>query len=176
MSRLMVDGLIGFIGAFLGLTAAAALLFFWAKKKVLTLQARLLTRVASGDLSFRSLIAALQMRRHAVTVAMVRRQLRTDADQAASAVAEAERLGVAEEGMGMQAAEIQVAARELDVPLARIPATKIDPLLFARAGDLGISAHRLRRHALRLAGHSAAVTIQPAIERGSSPGAHPSQR
>ena len=90
MSRLMVDGLIGFMGAFLGLMAAAALVFFWAKKRILTLQARLVTRVASGDFSLRSLLAALRVRRHAVTVAMVRRQLRHDADRTSMAVAEAE--------------------------------------------------------------------------------------
>lgn len=179
MSHLMLAGFIGFIGAFLGLLAAGLLIFLWAKKRVLTLQARLVTRVASGDLSLRSLIAALRMRRHVVTIAMVRRQLRTDVEQCSAAVAEAERLGAAEDGMGMRSAELEVAARELDSHLARIPASRIDPVLVSRAGDLGIAAHRLRRDALRLAGRSSAVGLPaPARRSGGQPaaGPHPSQR
>ena len=180
MTRLMVDGLIGFLGAFLGLMGAAVLVFFWAKKRLLMVQARLLTRVAAGDFSFRSLIAALRIRKHAVTIAMVRRQLLGDAERASMAVAEAERLGVADDGMGMRAAELSVAARDLDDHLSRLPTTGIDPVLFARAGDLGIAAHRLRRDAQRRSAPVATAGIPvDAAQRsrqGLGPFRHPSQR
>ena len=179
MSRLMVDGLVGFIGAFLGLMGAAVLVFFWAKKRLLMVQARLLTRVAAGEFSFRSLIAALRVRKHAVTIAMVRRQLLQDAERASMAVTEAERLGVADEGMGMRAAELSVAAHDLNDHLGRIPTTGIDPVLVARAGDLGIAAHRLRRDAQRRSAPIATAGIPDDPERrGQSdlgPFRHPSQ-
>ena len=154
-------------------------MFFWAKKRLLMVQARLLTRVAAGDFSFRSLIAALRIRRHAVTIAMVRRQLLQDAERASMAVTEAERLGVADEGMGMRAAELSVAAHDLNDHLGRIPTTGIDPVLFARAGDLGIAAHRLRRDAQRRSAPIATAGIPDDPERrGQSdlgPFRHPSQ-
>ena len=39
MSRLMLDGLVMFLAAFLGLLGAAVLVFFWAKKRLLMVQA-----------------------------------------------------------------------------------------------------------------------------------------
>ncbi len=177
MSRLMVEGLVMFLAAFLGLMGAAVLVFFWAKKRLLMVQARLLTRVAAGDFSFRSLIAALRIRRHAVTIAMVRRQLLDDANRASVAVAEAERLGVADGHMGMRAAEITVAARDLDEHMGRLSTTGIDPVLFARAGDLGIAAHQLRRDAQRRSTHAATTGIPAIVEprRDRGPFRHPSQ-
>ena len=178
MSNLVVAGLVGFLGAFLGLMAAATLVFFWAKKRLVMIQARLLTRVAAGDISWRSLVAALRIRRHAVTVAMVRRQLLQDANRASLAVAEAERLGVAGDQMGMEAATLTVAARDLDAHLGRIATAGIDPVLFARAGDLGIAAHRLQRDAERLAGRAASAGVirptQPTRPDDHGPFRHPS--
>ena len=166
MSHLVVAGLVGFIGAFLGLMAAATLVFFWAKKRLVMVQAR------------RSLVAALRVRRHAVTIAMVRRQLLQDANRASLAVAEAERLGVAGDQMGMEAATLTVAARDLDAHLGRIATTGIDPVLFARAGDLGIAAHRLQRDAERLAGRAASAGVirptQPTGPDDHGPFRHPS--
>jgi hypothetical protein len=180
MSRLVLEGLVMFFAAFLGLMGAAVLVFFWAKKRLVMVQARLLTRVAAGDFSFRSLIAALRIRRHAVTIAMVRRQLLDDASRASVAVAEAERLGVADEHMGMRAAEITVAARELDEHMGRLGTVGIDPVLFARAGDLGIAAHQLRRDAQLRTTHATTADIpRPAVEGGRAargPFRHPSQR
>ena len=178
MSHLVVAGLVGFLGAFLGLMAAATLVFFWAKKRLVMIQARLLTRVAAGDISWRSLVAALRIRRHAVTVAMVRRQLLQDANRASLAVAEAERLGVAGDQMGMEAATLTVAARDLDAHLGRIATAGIDPVLFARAGDLGIATHRLQRDAERLAGRAASAGVirptQPTRPDDHGPFRHPS--
>ena len=110
---------------------------------------------------------------------MVRRQLVEDARTASLAVAEAERLGVADEHMGMQAANLTVAARDLDAHLGRSARAGVDPILFARAGDLGIAAHRLQRDAQRRAAHAATIgfppvaPVVPVDDRG--PFRHPSQ-
>lgn len=174
MSHLLLDGAIGFLGAFVGLLAAVGALFLWGRRRYRIVKGRLAQRVLSGDLSWRSLLAAIRFNRHEVTTAMVRRKLRSDVDRCVVAVRAAERLGAAGESLGSRSAELEVAAEALDAHLASVRSVGVDPVLFAKAGDLGITAHRLRMEASRRAGEAAVPGLDELTESVAAEFAHPS--
>jgi hypothetical protein len=175
MSHLLLDGMLGFFGAFLGLIAAAIVLFVWGRRRLRLLRGRLAMRVLADDLHWRSLVAALRPTRHQVTTAMVRRKLRTDVDRCVVAVRTAERLGVAGDTLGTRSAELEVAAEGLDAHLGSIRSVGIDPVLFAQAGDLGITAHRLRSEAMRRANAVAVPGLDELTSTVAAEFAHPSR-
>ena len=150
MANHLLEALAVFVGVGTALCVAAIGGFFWTRRRFRMIRARLIMRVASGDLSLGGLIAALRFNRHTITTAMVRRKLRVDVDGAVAAVHAAERAGAPIGDLGSLAAELEVAACSIDDAMESMGPSGVTPVVLARAGDLGISAHQLRRKAEQL--------------------------
>ncbi len=150
MANHLLEALAVFVGVGTALCVAAVAGFFWTRRRFRMIRARLIMRVASGDLSLGGFIAAIRFNRHSITTAMVRRKLRVDVDGAVAAVHAAERAGAPVGDLGSLAAELDVAAQSIDGAMASMGPSGVTPVVLARAGDLGISANQLRRKAEHL--------------------------
>lgn len=173
MSHLLLDGFLGFIGAFVGLLAAAAVLFWWGRRKLRQLRAQLATRVLSSDLSVRSVLSSLRFNRNEAATAGVRWRLRTEIDRCAVAVRSAERLGVAGDALGARSAELHVAAEALDAHLASVASVNVDPTLLAKADSLGAAARQLQAEASRRASEAAVPGLDDLTSSVAEEFAHP---
>ena len=174
MSNLLLDGFLGFVGAFLGLLAAAGLLFWWGRRRLRMFRAAMATRVLSGDLSWRGVLGSLRFNRHEATTIVVRRRLRSDVDRCAVAVRSAERLGVAGDTLGARSAELEVAAEALDAHLSSIGSARVDPTLLAKATSLSLAARQLREEASRRASDAAVPGLDDLTTSVAEEFAHPS--
>ncbi len=147
MGRNIIDAAAIFLGVLAGVLAIGIAGLLWVRRKVSIIRARLITRVAAGDLTFGGLISAIRVNRHTITTAMVRRRLRIDVDGAVAAVRLAERNGVFIGSMGQQVVDLDQAARSLETLMASMGMSGVTPVVLAKAGELGITAHHLRRAA-----------------------------
>ena len=155
MENMLLDALGVFLGVAAATLVALGLGFLWARRRFRTLRARMIMRVANGELSFGNVLAAIRVNRRGITTGMVRRRLRVDVDGALAAVSAAERSGAIIGDLGAMAADLDVAASSLDAAMASMGPSGATPVILARAGELGISAHQLRRKAEHLVTHAA---------------------
>ena len=154
MENHVIDALVAFTGMFAAVLCAIGMTAWWMRRRLRIIRARLITRVAAGEFSLGSLIAAIRINRHAVTTAQVRRRLTEDVAGAVRAVGAAERAGAPIGDLGMLCAELETAATALDNAIVQVAPSGVSPVLLARAGELGISAHRLRAAAEKLLAHA----------------------
>ena len=155
MENILMDALGVFLGVAAATLVALGLGFLWARRRFRTMRARMIMRVANGELSIGNVIAAIKVNRRGITTGMVRRRLRVDVDGALAAVTAAERSGALIGDLGSMAADLDVAASSLDAAMASMGPSGAAPVILARAGELGISAHQLRRKAELLLTHAA---------------------
>ena len=156
MIQHLVDGLVVFIAITAALLLVGCLSLVWLRRRVSMIRARLITRAAAGDFSFGEIIAALRVNRYTMTTARVRRRLRVDVAGAIAAVEVAQRSGAVVGEMGDHAARLDTAARSLENVMASMGTSGVTPTVLAKAGELGIAAHRLR-NAAEIAAARAAV-------------------
>jgi hypothetical protein len=162
MGKVLFDAFAMFAAVLVALFAFAGICFFWARRRFRMIRARLVMRVASGDLSFGSLFAAIRINRHGVATAMVRRRLLVDVDGAVTAVHAAERAGAPIGDLGALAADLEAASRSLDAAMASMGPSGVTPLVLSKARELDGSAVQLRSQAEHLLA-SAAVPGHDAL-------------
>ena|GEM_PF-2206723 len=174
VERFVVDTFAVFMGVALAVCAVAAGTFFWARRKLRSLRARLLGSVAFGDVTVGSLATNARLNRRGVTTSIVRRQLRTAVEGALAAVRAAERAGAPICELGTLAADLDVAARGMDEAMASMGAAGVTPVVLNRATELISSAQALRAEAEHLLaraavpGHAALLESLGTTERSSS--------
>ena len=150
MERYLLDAVAVFTGVTVALAAAIGVGIFWARRRIRMFRARLIMRVASGELTVGNFITTIRINRHGVTTAMVRRRLRVNVDGAVTAVHAAERAGAPIGELGTLAADLEAAAHSLDEAMASMGASGVTSVVLARAEELSGSARQLRRAAERL--------------------------